>query len=72
MEVTGPSGTFYLLINYNGYYVGAVGQQVGVDGSPVVIRFDTPIIPIGNPPTIDLGAAYQMIRQYLPDTSQES
>lgn len=61
MEVTGPNGTFYLLSNYDGYYVAAVGQSVGVNGSPVIVTFDTPIVPTGNPPTIDLGAVYQMI-----------
>lgn len=60
---------FYLLMDGAGYYVAAIGQSVDVNGSPVIIKFDTPIVPTGNPPTVDAGEVYQAIKAKLPDNS---
>lgn len=51
---------FFLLIRADGYYVGAVGQRVDVNGSPVIVSFDPPIAP-----TVDLGEIYRRLSAML-------
>lgn len=59
--VNGPNGAFMVLTNSDGFYVGAVGEQVNINGSPIIITFDGPV----DPGTVDAGALYRMIQAKL-------
>lgn len=59
--VNGPQGLYFLLINAEGFYVGAVGQRVNINGSPIIVTFDPPIAP-----TVDLGEVYRSIVALVP------
>jgi hypothetical protein len=60
-RIDGPQGLFFLLVNGDGFYVGAVAQKVEIYGSPVIVTFDPPIAP-----TIDAGELYRSIVAGLP------